>query len=36
MPILETFCSSCNPHRHCGFNAHVENGECGEAEGMSL
>ena len=34
MPILKTFCSICNPHSHCGINAHVENGQLIEVEGM--
>jgi anaerobic selenocysteine-containing dehydrogenase len=34
MPILKTFCSICNPHSHCGINAHVEKGELVSVEGM--
>jgi anaerobic selenocysteine-containing dehydrogenase len=34
MPILKTFCSICNPHSHCGINAHVEHGELVGVEGM--
>jgi len=35
MEILKTFCSICNPHTHCGINAHVEHGELVEVEGMA-
>jgi len=34
MPILKTFCSICNPHSHCGINAHVEYGNLVDVEGM--
>jgi anaerobic selenocysteine-containing dehydrogenase len=34
MPLLKTFCSICNPHSHCGINAHVERGDLVEVEGM--
>ena len=34
MPILKTFCSICNPHSHCGINAHVEHGDLVSVEGM--
>ncbi len=34
MPILKTICSICNPHSHCGIDAHVEHGELIEVEGM--
>ena len=34
MAILKTFCSICNPHTHCGINAHVEKGELVGVEGM--
>jgi anaerobic selenocysteine-containing dehydrogenase len=34
MPILKTFCSICNPHTHCGIDAHVEKGELVSVEGM--
>jgi anaerobic selenocysteine-containing dehydrogenase len=34
MSVLKTFCSICNPHSHCGINAHVKDGQLIEVEGM--